>query len=306
MSGVAAGFWIIGALAGLGFLLAHLGVLDASAQRVLSRLAFFVASPALLVDVLSRTPFSQVVGHNLLVSASSVVITVAVYLAVVVPRWHPDLGEAVIGSLAAAYVTAGNLGIPIAAYVLGDVALMAPTLLLQLVCLTPLAMALMDVDALGRRPRPLETLLAVGRNPMTVCALAGVVMSLVGWRPPDLVMRPVEIVGGMAVPAMLLAFGVSLRLGPRPGASGSTGQIVTIVVCKLGVQPLAALALASALGLTGVPRLAAVVTAALPCAQNVFTHAVRYDRSVLLARDAVLLTTLVSLPVIAVVAVLVH
>ena len=139
MSGVAAGFWIIGALAGLGFLLAHLGVLDASAQRVLSRLAFFVASPALLVDVLSRTPFAQVVGHNLLVSASSVVITVAVYLAVVVPRWHPDLGEAVIGSLAAAYVNAGNLGIPIAAYVLGDVALMAPTLLLQLVCLTPLA-----------------------------------------------------------------------------------------------------------------------------------------------------------------------
>lgn len=49
-----------------------------------------------------------------------------------------------------------------------------------------------------------------------------------------------------------------------------------------------------------------MVTAALPCAQNVFTHAVRYDRSVLLARDAVLLTTLVSLPVIAVVAVLVH
>ena len=40
------------------------------------------------------------------------------------------------------------------------------------------------------------------------------------------------------------------------------------------------------IGGTGVHRLAAVVTAALPCAQNVFTHAVRYDRSVLLARDA--------------------
>ena len=46
----------------------------------------------------------------------------------------------------------------------------------------------------------------------------------------------------MAVPAMLIAYGVSLRLGPRPGAGEPAGQIATIVTLKLLVQPLVAYA----------------------------------------------------------------
>ncbi|GMA30240.1 hypothetical protein [Litorihabitans aurantiacus] len=38
--------------------------------------------------------------------------------------------------------------------------------------------------------------------------------------------------------------------------------------------------------------------AALPTAQNVFTYAVRYDRGVALARESVLVTTIVSVPVV--------
>jgi predicted permease len=46
------------------------------------------------------------------------------------------------------------------------------------------------------------------------------------------------------------------------------------------------------------------VLAGLPTAQNVLVYATRYDRSVLVARDAVLLTTLGSLPVLLVVSLL--
>src|SRR5206468_11793479 len=49
---------------------------------------------------------------------------------------------------------------------------------------------------------------------------------------------------------------------------------------------------------------AAVTLAALPTAQNVLVYASRYDRSVLVARDAVLLTTLGSLPAVLLVALL--
>ena len=55
-----------------------------------------------------------------------------------------DLGDTVIGTPARAYVNAGNLGLPIAAYVLGDVALVAPTLLLQMLVLQPIALAVLD------------------------------------------------------------------------------------------------------------------------------------------------------------------
>ena len=48
MQGVLAGFATIGVLIGLGFLLASLRVLDATAQGVLTRTAFYVTSPALM------------------------------------------------------------------------------------------------------------------------------------------------------------------------------------------------------------------------------------------------------------------
>ena len=51
MEGVLEGFLTIGSVIGLGALLAHLGVLDDQARVVLSRLSFFVASPALMVTV---------------------------------------------------------------------------------------------------------------------------------------------------------------------------------------------------------------------------------------------------------------
>jgi malonate transporter and related proteins len=52
------------------------------------------------------------------------------------------------------------------------------------------------------------------------------------------------------------------------------------------------------LGLGSREVLAVVVLAALPTAQNVFNYADRYDVDVVLARDAVLVSTLASLPVL--------
>jgi predicted permease len=49
---------------------------------------------------------------------------------------------------------------------------------------------------------------------------------------------------------------------------------------------------------------ASVVLAALPAAQNVYNFASRYEQGVALARDTVLLTTILSVPVLVVVAAL--
>ena len=104
---------------------------------------------------------------------------------------------------------------------------------------------------------------------------------------------------------MLLAFGVSLRLGPRPGAGEPPVQIATIVGLKLVLQPVIAYLVGRYLvGLDGVDLFAVTVIAALPTAQNVFTHAVRYDKGVILARDAIFISTLGSVPVLIVIAAL--
>jgi predicted permease len=109
----------------------------------------------------------------------------------------------------------------------------------------------------------------------------------------------------MAIPAMLLAYGVSLRIGPLPGAGEPTGQIAVIVALKLVVQPLTAYLLARyALGLQPAELLAVTVVAALPTAQNVFTFSIRYRQGEVLARDAIFLTTIGSVPVLLLIAAL--
>jgi len=303
--GVLAGFATIGLIIGLGFLLAQLEILDITAQAVLSRVAFYVASPALMVTVLGRTDIHRLLSANLIASLGSVAVaaTVAVLLARLV--WRRTAGDTVIAAFCSAYVNAGNLGLPIAAYALGDVALIAPMLLAQLLVLHPSGLTVLD--SLTNAPHPgtsrgrlfLIRLSRPFRNPLAIGSLLGLVLALTGLRLPVAINAPLTLVGGMAVPSMLLAYGISLRLGGRPGGSEPPAQVTTLVALKLVLQPVAAYLIGSyLLGLEGHDLLAVTVIAALPTAQNVFTFAMRYDRGVLLARDVIFVATILSVPVI--------
>ncbi len=299
MPGVLEGFATIGAVIAVGFVLAHVGVLDTTAQLVLSRLAFFVASPALMVTVVGSSDVAHVLSRSLVASACGVLAAALLYGVAAWRLWHRELGDTVVGMLCSCYVNAGNLGLPIAAYVLGDAALIAPTLLMQLLVLQPLALAVLDSTRPGFRFSWATLLRRPFTNPLTVGSLLGVLLAVTGASLPAVVDDPLRLVGGMAVPAMLIAYGVSLRLGPLPGAGPGLAEIGWIATLKLGVQPLVAAGVgAFALGLSGTALLAVAVTSALPTAQNIFVHATRYDRAVLVARDSIFVTTLLSVPVL--------
>lgn len=305
MQGVLAGFAIIGIIIGVGFLLAQLKILDATAQGVLTRVAFYLASPALMVTVLGETDVNRLLSANLIASLGSV--AVAATFAVLLARllWRREAGDTVIAGFCSAYINAGNLGLPIAAYALGDAALIAPMLLAQMLLLQPAGLAVLD--AVTHAPSPgisrgrllFSRLTRPLRNPLVVGSLVGLALALTGIKLPVAINAPLTLIGGMAVPCMLLAYGISLRLGPRPGAGEPPIQVATLVSLKLVVQPIAAYLIgAYVAGLVGPDLLAVTVIAALPTAQNVFTFAMRYNRGVILARDTIFVATLLSVPVI--------
>jgi predicted permease len=299
VEGVVLGFATIVAVIGVGALVAHLGVVDLSAQQVLSRIAFFVASPALLLTTVAEADTHGVLSRSLVATAVGVVVPATVYIGVAWWRWRRSVGERVIGALASSYVNAGNLGLPVAAYVLGDAALVAPTLLMQLLVLQPLALAVLDADVRGHRPTLRQVLVRPFTNPLTIGTLIGLLLSITGWTLPPIVLDPIELIGAMAVPGMLLAYGIALRLGPGFGGEVPAAELALTSSLKLAVQPVVAYAVAHfALGLSGPALLAVVVCSSLPTAQNVFVHATRYDRSPTLARDTILVTTVGAVPLI--------
>lgn len=152
MQGVLAGFVTLGAIIALGFLLAHLGVLRADSQLLLSRLVFFVATPALLFQTLATAPVDKILTSGLAVAALSFVGTAGVYVLLARTVWRRSTGDTVLGSLSSAYVNAANLGLPITVYVLGTASFIAPVLLMQLLVITPLAFAILDAVVSKRRP----------------------------------------------------------------------------------------------------------------------------------------------------------
>ena len=311
MLGVLAGFVTIGAVIGLGALLAQWRILDANGQRTLIRLSFFVASPALMVTVLADTDVSQIFSANLVASVGSVVVAGGTWILLARLVWRRTMGDTVIGTFASSYVNAGNLGLPIAAYALGDASLIVPMLLTQMLVLQPAGLMMLDLASaeggrdLSRRAWIWYMLSRPLKNPLTIGALVGLALSVTGFQLPRLVVDPLTLIANMAVPGMLLAYGVSLRLGPRPGAGANNAQVATVVALKILAQPLTAFLIARyAMGLGDADVFAVTVVAALPTAQNVFTLAVRYNREIILARDTIFLTTILAVPALIVIAAL--
>jgi predicted permease len=300
------GFATIGAVIALGVALAQVGVLDVPGQLMLSKLSFFVATPALMVTVLADADVQLVFSRNLAATAAGALVSGLVYLSVAAGLgWNETLGDTVVGTLSAVYVNAGNLGLPIAAYVLGDAALVAPVLLMQMLVLQPLALAVLDSAVEPGGVSLSGWLAGLFTNPLTVASLIGLGLAISDVSLPPAVRDPLSLVGGMAVPAMLLAYGVSLRLGPRPGHGITVVELGFITVLKLVVQPTSAYLVARfLLDLEGTALLAVTVLAALPTAQNIFVHATRYDVGVVVARDSIFLTTILSVPTLVAIAAL--
>ena len=298
MAGVLSGFAVIAVVIGVGYVLGRRGTLGAQGGEVLTRLAFTVAGPALLFTTLAEADLSVLFSGRLLVTALSTAAVSGVFVAVgMLRRW--GVGRTTIGALCSGYVNSGNLGIPIAAYVLGDASLVAPVLLFQVVLVTPVALTVLDLSGRGEKGSVGRRLLTPLRNPIAVGSLSGVAVSAAGVHLPGPLMNPLTLIGNMSVPAALLVFGMSLHGSAAPGRGRDRHPVLLSVALKSVGQPLVAWALATAvLGLHGAPLLDVVVTSALPSAQNLFTYASRYRVAESLARESILLSTMVSVPVL--------
>ncbi len=304
MAGVLIGFAIIGSVIAVGYVVGRLGVLGPTATVVLGRAAFFVFLPALLFSVMAEADLAELFSALLPVSAIAALSCMLAFVLLARLLWRRGAPALTIGALASGYVNANNIGLPVAAYVIGDPTLVAPVILLQLVVFAPIALTILDVTTSGR--------LSIGRvltqpvrNPLIIASVLGLVVALIGVDLPDPVVEPFGLLGAAAVPTVLFVFGLSLH-GRRILEPGSGRRDVLLaVILKSIVMPLVAWGVgALVFGLEGVALFTVVVLAALPTAQNVYTYAARYQTAMPLARDSGLITTALAVPILIVIAAL--
>lgn len=328
MFGVLQGFALILGIIGAGYLTARFGVVQGDQRRVLNNVAFFVATPALLFTVLRQSDPSIILSPVILITSLAAIIVATVFVIASRLWFRRDLATTTLGAACSGYVNANNLGLPVAVYILGDAAYVAPLILVQLIFFAPTILSLLeatrtgrlvdvdvDVDAdapdaaAGSAPRRRGALrgalAALGRaasNPIIIASVLGLIVALIGLPVPEIVSAPLEMLGDAAIPMVLLSFGISLR-GQRALQRG-TGRaaVFTASALKLLLMPVIAWSLAVAFGLGAHEIFVATIIAALPTAQNVYNYAATYRRAETTVRDTVFLTTFASLPIIAAIA----
>ena len=216
MGEVVSGLAVFAVVIAVGWALVRFGAVPAGSDTVLTGVCFYAATPALMVTTIGGADLATVVSRATL--AGLLAETLGIVSAWLVHRFalRRSVAESTIGALAAGYVNAANLGIPVLIVLLGDATAIAPILLLQLLVLSPTAFAILDVStararATGSRPAVWTAPL---RNPLLLGVVAGLVVNLTGWdagaAAGGLVANSLSTLGALAVTLMMLSLGMSL------------------------------------------------------------------------------------------------
>ncbi|SOB80017.1 AEC family transporter [Streptomyces sp. 1331.2] len=288
----------IWAITGVGYVVGRTRLLGPHAETVLNRFVFHVAMPAALFLMIARTPLDRFANPSMLAFAAGTAVAIGLGLLAGKLVFGRKPGELAIGAMASGYVNSANLGIPVTMQVVGDASFVAPVVLFQILLVTPAVLAVLDGGAAGRR----ALLTLPVRNPILLAAAVGAAVSAAGLHLPAELNRSCELLGGAGVPTALIALGMSLHNRPPADGRSRRAEVGLIVAVKTLLQPLVALAVAGPLlHLSEHQLLTVVLFSALPTAQNVYTYAREYGQGTVLARDAVLWSTLVSMATLSVI-----
>lgn len=305
MRGILIGFAIIFFVIAAGYILARKKIIGGDEQRlVLNRVAFFAATPALMVTVVGSSHpdelFSPVIAVETLAALITAGLFAVLYLWFAPNDAARDRGTVTMGATAAGYVNSNNIGLPVGMYVLSNAAYVAPLLVVQMVLLTPLILALITPrKAEGSRTRQVLGAIKGGLlSPIVIGAAVGLVLSLTRTyeQVPEIIVEPLTLLGGASIPMILISFGASLH-----GTSvlqQKQYRLGTVLATGLKVvgMPLVAFACAWVAGLRADDLYAAVILAALPTAQNAYNYAATYRRGEIISRDTIMLSTFLALP----------
>jgi predicted permease len=303
------GFCVIGIVILTGYIAARMHIGGPNAQLVLNRMSFFVSTPCLMFAILSKEPIFEIFHSSIVVAFFSALAAGLLFLVLNHFFFHLKAAEATIGALNALYLNSNNIGLPVATYILGNPSLVAPILVMQQAVFTPIGLTVLDVTTKGKVSTK-EILTQPLHQPLLIGSLGGILVSGITaasgtYIIPKFLFDPINMIGNSAVPMILMAFGMSLY-GNKPMQNEENRTAIwSVVVLKNLVMPVIAFLLSYfVMGFRGATLYACVVLAALPTGQNVYNYAARYNIGTSFARDGILMSTITSPFIIAIVAAL--
>lgn len=301
MAGIIQGLAAICAVVAIGWLLRIRRIMSREVIDALALIVYWVATPALIFRTVSTSPLAGAIGKPLAVAAISG-CAVALVFAVMALIFRMQRVERAVATMSSSVTNAAHIGIPVAAYVLGNTSAVAPVIIFQLCFLTPFSFVMIDLAASKQKLSIGLATKMVFSNPMVIAVMLALAVNALQVPIPRLISSLADLVGSAAPAMVLLAFGASLKDMRPKELNWKTVSLVA--ACKGILHPLLAWTAAMMLGLHGHALLAVTVMAAMPSAQNCFVAATRAKAGEQVAQGGIMVTTALFVPAVVVIAAL--
>jgi len=282
------------------------GLVSAGSVKELSNLVFLLLAPALLFRAMSGVHVDELQFEPV---AAYFIASFLLFGGTLLTQGFTR-AAAVLG-LARTYSNNVMIGIPLIALAFGPEGTVVLLTLISLHALVLLTSATVVLEmaaarehvAVGGGPHSMaRSVLRALRNaiihPVPLPIIAGLLFALTGWELPEVIDRPLALLGQAFGPIALVMVGITLSFT----AIGThwRGALVQSAVKNL-LHPALVVAIGWALGVSGLPLAVMTVAAALPIGANVFLFSQRYRTSEELVTASMAVSTLLALATVSVV-----
>lgn len=265
--------------------------------RTITRLAYFILTPAFIFDVLSTAaiPPNLAVRMALYIVIVHLVASAAGYVLARLLGRTPEMAAAYV--LIIVFGNVGNFGLPIIQFAYGDDpdnrARVAAAIYFLAIVIVSFAVGVAAAN--WHRGGRLQAIGAVLKTPAVLVMPPALLMNWLGtsmgFSLPLVVSRPIALLSAALIPLMLVGLGVQLAsVGiPRLDVDMALSSAVKLIGCAA-----LAFALAAPFGLTGVERAVGILQSSMPTAVLASIIAVEHDLLPNFVIATVLFSTLAS------------
>ncbi len=288
-------------LIAIGFITGRAGWIRPEASKDLSNLVFMVLTPALLFRTMSTVHVEQLDFRPV---AMYFVAAILLFASILV--WQGFTRRAAVLALAATFSNTVMIGVPLVGLAYGKPGLVMLFTLISVHALVLLTLATIMLELAVAREAAASgehegqhmalTVLAAVRNgifhPVPLPIMVGLLFAQTGWVVPDIVDKPLALLGNAFGPIALLLVGVTLS---QVRVSADLKGALGLALIKNVAFPALVALLSWSLGLSGLSLSVMIVAASMPIGANVFLFSQRYQVAQELVTTSVAVSTLLAL-----------
>ncbi|MUK88972.1 AEC family transporter [Ornithinibacillus sp. L9] len=275
------------AVFGAGYILQRIRLLDV---KSIASMSIYIFLPALVFTQLYEATFDK--SYTILLVFAFFLLIMMILLNKILRhifKWSQSVESASI--LTSAFMNAGNYGVPVILFAIGDEALPYAVffMVIQTIFMNAFGVYYASRDKSGYK----RALITILKLPATYAVVFAFILQNIAWEIPESVYSTLSMLGGAAIPIMMVMLG--MQLASITSIKFNWQVIISGLSIRMIISPLLAFGFIQLLHVDPVIGAVILIVAAMPSAATTTMYAIEFDTEPDLVSSITLVTTLFSI-----------